>query len=97
MTREEYLLILLAEECAEVAQRATKVLRFGMTDPAGSEPGQPYNNRERLLGEVNDLLTILGMIFPDEEYVDKQYQYEKRMRIEKYLRLSQELGTVDKS
>ena len=29
MTREEHLLTIVAEECAEVAQRATKALRFG--------------------------------------------------------------------
>jgi len=38
----------LAEECAEVSQRATKALRFGLTDPKGSEPDQPYTNQERL-------------------------------------------------
>ena len=45
MTREEHLLTIVAEECNEVAQRATKALRFSLEE---IEPGQEFSNRERL-------------------------------------------------
>ena len=48
MTREEHLLTIVAEECNEVAQRATKALRFSLEE---IEPGQEFSNRERLFQE----------------------------------------------
>jgi hypothetical protein len=49
---EAELLIILIEECAEVAQRATKMLRFGIDE---IQPDQPFDNAERLSDEVGDL------------------------------------------
>jgi len=49
---ERELLTILIEECAEVQQRATKMLRFGVNE---AQPGQPYTNAERLSVEVGDL------------------------------------------
>jgi hypothetical protein len=37
MTREQHLLTILAEECGEVVQRASKAIRFGLDE---SQPGQ---------------------------------------------------------
>lgn len=51
-----YLLICLAEECAEVTQLASKCIRFGTENIA---PGQTVVNRNRLAGELNDLLGVL--------------------------------------
>ena len=66
MTRQEQLLVILMEECAEVSQRASKALRFGLTDPAGKEPDQPYTNKDRLLMEINDLYAVIDMTFDKE-------------------------------
>jgi len=41
LNRAEYLLSVLAEECCEVAQRATKAQRFGLRE---IQPDQPFNN-----------------------------------------------------
>jgi hypothetical protein len=46
------LLEILIEECAEVQQRATKMLRFGVEE---IQPGQFLNNRDRLSLELGDL------------------------------------------
>lgn len=54
LTRE--LLEILAEECAEVVQRVTKALRFGMDE---SQPGQPFTNAARIGHEVGDILATL--------------------------------------
>lgn len=53
---EAELLVNLIEECAEVQQCATKMLRFGVEE---SQPGQPYDNRQRLGYEVGNLEVLL--------------------------------------
>ena len=59
MTKIQYLLVCLAEESAEVAQRATKALRFGLGE---SQPGQSLTNAERILDELEDLQIIVEML-----------------------------------
>lgn len=53
---EREILTILIEEAAEVQQRATKMLRFGVYEV---QPGQPYTNSERLADEVGDFSAIL--------------------------------------
>jgi precorrin-6x reductase len=53
---EAELLTILIEECAEVQQRATKVLRFGIDE---IQPGQFADNTQRLSYEVGDLLAVI--------------------------------------
>jgi len=55
---EREIITIAIEECAEVAQRATKMLRFGVLEV---QPGQRYTNAERLGEEVGDLLTVLDL------------------------------------
>ena len=96
MTEREHLLVLLIEECAEVSQRATKVLRFGFDDPAGTEPNQPYTNEKRLIDEVNDLEAVLELLFKDKPfYKSPIHQKRKKDKIEKYSKLSKELGLLN--
>jgi len=96
MTRQEQLLVILMEECAEVSQRASKALRFGLTDPAGKEPDQPYTNKDRLLMEINDLYAVIDMIFDKEgPYLSPMLIQDKKEKVEKYLKLSKKLGLLD--
>jgi NTP pyrophosphatase (non-canonical NTP hydrolase) len=95
MTREEHLLIILAEECNEVAQRAAKALRFKLTDPDGKEPNQPYTNKDRLILEINDLLAVIEMVFGEQDIVSQMLKDDKKKKVEKYLELSKKLGTLD--
>jgi hypothetical protein len=53
---ERELLNVLAEECAEVIQRATKMARFGRME---IQPGQSLKNAQRLGLEVGDLLVMI--------------------------------------
>lgn len=85
---EEYereLLTILIEECAEVQQRATKLLRFGRDE---TQPGQPETNRTRLSTEMGDLLAIYescveaGLI--SEEIVREQMP-KKKVKMAKYM------------
>lgn len=68
MTREEHLLTIAMEECAELAQRLSKMLRFGMeqtqADAGHAVTGSPeesLTNRERVYLEYFDLRATLGM------------------------------------
>ena len=92
MTDEQHLLLLLAEECAEVGQRASKAIRFGLEDPAGAQPGFS-SNKTRLLEELNDLLAVVDLLF-GEDYINKDHQKIKKEKIEKYKQLSKELGKL---
>lgn len=59
MTETEILLCCLAEECAEVSQRVSKALRFGLQEV---QPGQPLTNAERITAELTDLYAVAQMI-----------------------------------
>lgn len=50
------ILACLIEECAEVQQRATKMIRFGFGEV---QPGQTMSNMQRLSAEVGDLEVVL--------------------------------------
>lgn len=95
MTKDEHFLMCLAEECAEVAQRITKALRFGLDE---TQEGHALNNRERITEELYDLTAvatlcerrglILGVV-PNERTIQT-----KRDKIERYLNISREQGTL---
>lgn len=54
MTRREEILLILMEECAEVAQQASKCIRFG-----GAK-----NNHE-LAKEVGDVMCMIDLLYED--------------------------------
>jgi len=96
MNRQEHLLTILAEECAEVAQRASKALRFGLGEV---QPGQELTNAERIEGELTDLFSVVLMLVDEGHLVLKDRQGDeaaKRAKVEKFLRLSEQLGTLTK-
>lgn len=59
MNNAEHLLSCLAEECAEVAQRVSKALRFGLEE---IQPGQAFTNAERIAQELNDLVAVVELL-----------------------------------
>lgn len=95
MTREQYLLVKLAEEASEVAQRALKASQFGVDEV---QKGQEQNNAERLYDELNDLNGILALLnshvsgfayTPDPEAIKA-----KRNKLKKYKKLAATYGKV---
>lgn len=95
MKRHEHLLTILAEECAEVAQRASKALRFGLGEV---QPGQGLTNAERIVGEVTDLLAV-ALMLADEGHLALEDQQgavaAKRAKVEKFLAYSAQCGTLE--
>lgn len=105
MTYTEYLLVCLAEECAEVGQRATKALRFGLRE---KQPGQSENNARRLLGEIDDvnlIVELLGyagvFLFEGEKEAKRNAMFlrsdlnalAKRYKVFRYMDHAMEQGT----
>lgn len=62
MTREEYLLNKLSEECGEVVQMVSKVKNFGRDEVYKI---QEFTNAERLAIETRDLLNIVNMLIAE--------------------------------
>lgn len=95
MTRTEHLLTILAEECAEIAQRASKALRFGLDE---IEPGQTFTNSARIMFEFDDLVGVVQMLM-DEADLPTTSEYRslvKIRKVEEYLTYSEKCGTLDK-
>lgn len=90
MNETEHLLVILGEECAEAAQRASKAIRFGMNDV---EPGQGdtcVRRLERELAEVVAMAELLGLKIRDE---DKSV---KKLKVELYMEYARQQGTLEK-
>ena len=62
--RQEEIMLICQEECAEVAQAISKVFRFGVD---GEHLGA--TNRERLEEELGDLLCMIEMM-TEEQIID---------------------------
>ncbi len=97
MNRAEHLLSCLAEECAEVAQRVSKALRFGLSEV---QPGQPLNNAQRIVYELGDLMSVAIMLQEDGVLPEPAEDFDellaaKRVKVEFYMAFSREQGVLD--
>lgn len=99
MTRQEHLLIHWIEECAEVQQRVTKAMRFGMEEK--QRPGteiQYEDNRTRIIQEFNDLVGVMEMAgFHLAEILSSELIGRKMAKVEKYLLHARTCGTLTES
>lgn len=96
MTRQEALLVQIMEEASEVSKCASKCLRFGEHH---AQFGYERTAAARLIEELIDLWAVVQMgqteqivnPWPDnlQERMDT-----KKAKVEKYLKISQELGRV---
>lgn len=102
MNQEQCILNHIQEECAEVAQRASKAMRFGLLE---TQDGHYSNNLERLEEELVDLLTCVEMLndYIRDNYKEQSYIFEdedkvesmtcsKRKKIELYMQISRKRG-----
>jgi hypothetical protein len=97
MTPDQYHLCKIAEECAEVAQRALKAQQFGLDE---TQAGQPLNNLDRLVGEFHDLFITFDNFLRavDSEIATTPSAQATATRLDKmnkYLNLAKSLGQVD--
>lgn len=97
MTKKEYLLSCLVEECAEVQQATVKALRFGLE--SGNPNSENFStNADDIVRELTDLLAIIEML-EDEEIIEKSISVEnidiKKEKVKKYMEISKRCGTLD--
>lgn len=90
MNNRDYLLVLVMEEASEIGQAASKCLRF--------TPEHAYyesSNLGMLRTELRDLVTVLSLL---EKELDTKFDMTvcegKLKRIEKYMNISREMGTL---
>lgn len=101
MNRTEHLLTVLGEECAEVQQRVSKALRFGLDEV---EPGQALPNRDRIVKELHDLFAVVEMLQERAilhacdgfllDITGREEANHKHAKVSKYLDYSRVLGTL---
>jgi NTP pyrophosphatase (non-canonical NTP hydrolase) len=105
MTVKQFYLAKLAEECAEVAQRALKQIQFGKEEAQANGPSTTKimdTNAERLRKEINDLIVVVNILEEQGEIPTINYTSDwadiskaKREKLAKYLAYSQNLGMVE--
>jgi len=98
MNRTKHLLVVLSEECAEVAKEVSKALRFGLDDcnPDVILAEADITNSQRITKEVADLMGVLEMLY-DENIIERPMLYdmlEKQKRVEKYLKYAESKGAL---
>ena len=99
MTREQYLLTKLAEECNETAQRASKAIVFGLDD---IQDGQHKDNNTRLVEEFCHIVAYLelleeeGFMYINRAFMEKEVE-KKKEELKKWYQFSVDKGMVTSS
>lgn len=79
-SKENEILLITQEECAEVTQAISKCYRFGLDN---YKPGKPKTNRQHLAEELGDLLAMVtlchdfGIVDFEEVMIAKDAKLEK--------------------
>ncbi len=100
MTREQYLLDCISEECGEVIQEIGKAKRFGLDD---LNPKTKESNENAIHREILDVLAVYLMAFPENNAIDLNgismnavsLIKEKQAKVEKWMKYSIEKGVLD--
>lgn len=105
MNRKEHLLVIALEECNEIAQTLSKILRFGVdrTGPKTAATAQiELKNNDLFYQELSHLEATIEMLEKEdvlENIQDSnryyQWKYDKKINIEKYLSVSEKCGTLN--
>jgi hypothetical protein len=99
LTEGECRFLILMEEAAEIQQRVSKLLRFGMND---KEPGQDLTNVTRLRSEICDFKAVISLLeencnlLPIAQDEEDAAIIAKRKKVERYMQLSISLGRVSR-
>lgn len=95
MKIDEHLLVVLGEECAEVAQRVSKALRFGLQE---TQREQTLTNEQRIVYELNDLIAVVELLRQRDllsGFLDGTAIEEKKLKIRRYMEYAREQGTLE--
>lgn len=82
------------EECNETAQRASKAIRFGLTEV---QPGQQLTNAQRIVYEFNDILAVMELLH-GYDYIPPPIQplsiKLKKEKLHNYIDYAKDCGTI---
>lgn len=97
MNLPELLLLQTGEEGSEIAQIASKILRFGIDEVNCLEPDGP-TNRERLVGELNDMMAMTRLLVEHgiipKDWANDSDQKAKVRKVVKFANYSHEIGSL---
>lgn len=97
MKKNQFLLLKLMEECAEVIQRAAKQIQFGKDEV---QKDREESNQQRLKGELLDLVSVAILLINDGEIPQWSHgelvdaALVKTAKMQRYLKLSADLGQL---
>lgn len=97
MTKSEYLLVCLIEECAEIQKAATKMLRFGNNHGSGTTTVMINQNRENIAHELEDLAGVVEML-RDDDVIRPPHTLAtqaKKEKVERYMEYSRSIGCLE--
>jgi NTP pyrophosphatase (non-canonical NTP hydrolase) len=78
--KENEILLIAQEECAEVTQAISKVFRFGFD---AKHPNEKRNNRERLEEELGDLICMIGLLVENKIVDETKLEDAAKMKLKK--------------
>jgi len=96
LNKEEYLLICMMEECAEITKELSKTLRFGVNDWNPHDPTKKPN-MQKIQEEVTDLLGTIEAINETKFFtvVLNENTTAKKIKLEKYMKYARERGRLE--
>lgn len=100
MQRHENLLVTTMEECAEIQQSISKLMRFGDLNYC-SEKDDIIDNNYQILKEFEQLKEMFNILIENHILEDlteeqkKEIRNNKRTKVFKYIEESKQLGLLD--
>lgn len=99
MNKEQMLLLKVAEECAELTQICSKIIRFGADN---KKPGQEYTNSQLFNEEFADVWCTVNYYLAEKTGKENKFNdfqlniyNQRKERIDKYLEVSKQLGIFE--
>ena len=80
LKKENEIMNILSEECAEVIQSISKCNRFGVDN---LKPGKPKTNREHLEDELGDVLAMIDIMLEHDIIQREKLDEAKTNKFEK--------------
>jgi len=94
MNNQEYNLIKVIEECAEVQEACSKILRFGMYS---TNPSTQESNLDKLRSELGDLTVAVQLLEENMGLELETSDYGLGLKLDRFLKfreLSVEIGIL---
>ena len=91
MTKTEYLMTCIIEECSEIQKEVCKGLRFGFDD---INPATNETNLTAIKHELNDLLAVVEMIDELKDFKSEGLIIRKQEKLKHWMEYSKEKGLL---